>query len=242
MIHAIILDDELNAIETLRFELSSFPELVSVAAHFTDPFKAKLFLEDNLHINCLFLDIQMPLINGFDFLKSLALNRPLYTVFSTAHNQYALEALKMHAFDYLLKPVCGDDVQKTLTALSEVVLNKQMEKASESESAAGSKRAVKIYFQGKIILLEPHTILYCEASGSYTRIMLDDQKTLLVSQSIGEMEDQLPMDFFFRIHKSYLVNLSHITEFNTYDNIVTIHGGMQLPVARRKKNEFIERL
>ena len=112
MLEAVIVDDEIKALQSLSWELTNFSDEINVVASFTDPFEALNYLEVNTP-DCLFLDIEMPTMDGFQFIQKLK-NKDFPVVITTAYNQYAIKALKNEAIDYLLKPIDTDDLKDTI--------------------------------------------------------------------------------------------------------------------------------
>ena len=152
MIEAVIVDDEEKAVQSLGWELSHFSNEIVVVASFTNPFKALEYLESNTP-DCLFLDIEMPAMDGFQFIQKLQ-NKDLAIVITTAYNQYAIQALKNEAIDYLLKPIDADDLQETILKIrrhntSHLTVNR-LEKLLRSKNT--QSRKITVNTDGKLTL------------------------------------------------------------------------------------------
>lgn len=247
MLSVLILDDEPKAIEGLQWELSTFCPNVEVAATFTNPIEAQLFLKKN-SVDCIFLDIEMPQMDGFQFLDELP-NREFAVIITTAYDQYALHAIKERALDYLLKPIDSDDLVEAVKRvdkhkqssqindrLEEVLLNL----SSQANNKGGSR--IGFSFDGKILFLTSDEIIYCEGDGNYTNIYLEKGKKLLISQTLKKVEEKLPADEFFRVHNSYIINLSQVREYLKTDGYVVLMNEKKIPVSRNRKVFFLDKI
>jgi len=247
MIKAIIIDDEQLAIESLQWEIENFSTDVKIIETFTNP-KEAISGINYLKPDLVFLDIEMPEIDGFQLLQLLDYKN-FDLIITTAYNQYAIQAFKANAIDYLLKPVDPDDLlqaidrvktrqtNNTSTKNIENVLNKLVQKEMEDN------RKIPISVGNKIILVEPAQILYLKSDGSYTSVFLKDGEEYLVSKSIKFLEELLPKSHFFRIHKSYIVNVNEIIEFLKHGNgEVVLSNNKIIPVSRRHRQSILEAL
>jgi len=230
ILKSIIIDDELNAIKTLEWELSSFDSMVSVVDTFIDVKEAIDFLSYQAHnIDLVFLDIQMPAMNGFEFLERFT-GRNFEVIFVTAYDEYALQAIKEAAVDYLLKPVEPGELEKSLKK----VLAKTDKKRDEAKK-------ITIPLENKLIFLDPSDIIYCKSDGNYCEIH-SRQETYLLSKTLKFVEELLPPSVFFRIHQSYLINLNKVKSFDRSSSYVSLVNAVELPVSRSKREEFLYHL
>ncbi|HRZ77803.1 MAG TPA: LytTR family DNA-binding domain-containing protein, partial [Bacteroidales bacterium] len=191
-----------------------------------------------------FLDIEMPEENGFrlfDYFKSVDFE----VIFTTAYRNYAIEAIRVAALDYLLKPITFIDLRDSLARLERKAGNpKPQQRIEELLHQLGGKdeRYGKLAiptFDGYVMEKMNH-ILYCEADQNYTNIFTLRGDRIMVSKPLGYIEEQLPPALFFRIHKSYLVNLSFIRSYSRKDSShVVLENGEELPVATRRTEEFL---
>ncbi|WP_339660640.1 LytTR family DNA-binding domain-containing protein [uncultured Polaribacter sp.] len=244
MIKAVIIDDEPKAIQGLTWELSNFENELEVVATFTEPEKALIYLK-NSKIDCLFLDIEMPTMDGFQFLEKLE-NKDFAVVITTAYNEYAITALKNEAIDYLLKPIDTDDLADTISKIKKH--NARSFSADKFEDILlkfNNKlqhKKITITTDGKLIFLEPKDIFYVESDGNYSTLHLSHKKRIVVTKKLKEINDLLPADHFFRIHNSYIINLHKIKEFIKSDGYVILENNAKIPVSRQRKSEFLDML
>ena len=211
MLTAVIVDDEPKAIQSLNWELSNFDQQIKVVNTFTNPDQALEYLKDNVP-DCLFLDIQMPTMDGFQFLQKLD-NKNIAVIITTAYNEYAIKALKNDAIDYLLKPIDTDDLSLTVEKI------KRFKKTFSADviedilinfTNNNSKKKITINTDGKLLFLNVDDILFAESDGNYSTIYMTDKQKILVTKKLKEVNLLLPEHLFFRIHNSYIVNLSKI--------------------------------
>lgn len=244
MLEAVLVDDEAKALESLSWELTNLSDEVKVVAAFTDANEALEYLNINTP-DCLFLDIEMPIMDGFQFIRNLE-NKNFPVVITTAYNQYALKALKNEAVDYLLKPIDTDDLNDTLSKIkkfnSKTVTAERLEKILLNFNAKAINKKITINTDGKLLFLESDEILYAESDGNYSTIYLADGQKLVLTKKLKEVNMMLPSDSFFRIHNSYVVNLGKIKEFLKTDGYVILKSGHKIPVSRQKKSDFLDLL
>ncbi len=244
MIKAVIVDDEPKAIQSLIWELSNFDSEIEVVKTFTSPEEAIDYL-DNSELDCLFLDIQMPTMDGFQFLGKLS-NKDFAVVITTAYNEFAIKALKHDAIDYLLKPIDSDDLEETIKKVkkysSRLFNSNKIEEALVDFNAKFNKKKITINTDGKLIFLEADDILYVESDGNYCTIMLVSGPKIVITKKLKEMSALLPENQFFRIHNSYIINLKKIKEFIKSEGYVVMESNDKIPVARQRKSEFLDKL
>jgi two-component system LytT family response regulator len=244
MFKAVIVDDEPKAIQGLSWELTNFSDEIEITNTFTNPEDALIFLE-NHSPDCLFLDIQMPTMDGFQFLKKLK-NRDFAVVITTAYDEYAIKALKHEAIDYLLKPVDSDDLKDTISKIkkfkSRVVNSEKLEEILLNFNKNFQKKKITINTDGKLVFIESDKIIYVESDGNYSTLFLEDNSKMVLTKKLKEVNDLLPNDLFFRIHNSYIINLNKIKEFYKSEGYVVTTSNHKIPVARQRKSSFLEKL
>jgi len=242
-ISAIIIDDEQHARSNLRILLEDYcPNVTVVAeAQSADEAREQIALHNP---NLLFLDINMPGEDGFDLLNSLE-DKNFSVIFITAHNQFALKALKAGAIDYLEKPI---DIEQLMDAVSKIKVTendisdfntiKKMIQYYQHETTTGT---IAIPTLTGYEIIKTSDIVRLEADESYTKIFLADGKKCVSSMTIARYEKVLNENVFFRVHKSHIINTKyHLKEFNRQDgNIAIMDNGSAIPVSRRKVTEFI---
>jgi len=210
---AILIDDEKNSRESLRKKIETHCPTVSILAECANGIEG-LSAINQFHPEIVFLDIEMPHMNGFTMLEQLA-ERDFDLIFTTAFNQYAINAIRFSALDYLVKPV---DVSELVQAVSRVIEkpnkihNQQqldiLQQFFRQQKSAPDRIAVAVNSGLEIIQLSQ--ILYLEAEGNYTNIHLFESRPLLSSKTLKDFEDILPESQFCRIHNASLVNIQYI--------------------------------
>ena len=246
MINAVIIDDEPNCIVALQHDLDMFCPQVNVL-DICDSGKAGIIAIKKYDPDLIFLDIDMPLMNGFDMLEQLGHIRNFQVIFTTAYDQFVLKAIRASALDYLLKPIDGHDLADAVDRAEQNKPGKQPDLRIDNliANTALPERHQKIALPNSngYEFLDPAEISYCIAEGSYTTIVLADDRRILISRSLGETAHMLPADIFERIHHSVIVNLSMIKQFKK-DNgfFVVMSNGNKLSVARSRKQSLLFRL
>lgn len=247
MIRAVIIDDEPKAIQSLKWELSNFENDIEVVATFSIPEEALEFLPKN-DIDCLFLDIEMPTMDGFQFLEKLT-HKDFATVITTAYNEYAIKAFKKEAIDYLLKPIDTDDLEDTIQKIKKYKkANKNNEESEKIEkillnfNEKISQKKITVNTDGKLVFLDPNDILFLESDGNYCTIHTNNNKKIVLTKKLKEVGAKLPDEQFFRVHNSYIINLGRIKEYLKSDGYVILEDNHKIPVSRQKKSEFLDKL
>ncbi len=246
MLKIILIDDESKSLTSLEWELTNFCNDIEVIGKFTNPVEALSFLKTNA-VDCIFLDIEMPQMDGFQFLDKIN-EKDFAVVFTTAYDQYAIKAIKERALDYLLKPIDSDDLKITLDRVYEFKKSNQLNKTLEdsllkiSKSNDGLSRKVSIPIDGKLIFLRTQEIIYCKSDGNYCTIFLENKEKLFLTKKLKEVEDLLSFDCFFRVHNSYLINLEKVKEYFKTDGYVVLTNNKKIPVSRNRKNNFLDRV
>jgi len=247
MIRTILIDDEPSAVNVLALLLKKYwKNEIEIVAKSNSPEEGISLIKKHKP-DLVFLDIEMPNISGLDLLKSFS-NPEFRVVFVTAHDTYAVEAFKLSAIDYLLKPVDSDDIMRTVMKIKNDISQNpnplsqqisQLEKILYAHQSSGAK--IGISMADKVIFIQISDIIYCEASGSYTKVYLLDGTKLLSSKSIGSFDNILSYHKFFRIHHSFLINLDKIKEFHRHSGgVVIMVNKVQLEVSQRKHKDFLE--
>ncbi|MDO6674074.1 LytTR family DNA-binding domain-containing protein [Tenacibaculum sp. 1B UA] len=245
MLRAVIVDDEPKAIQGLSWELSTFENDIEVIETFTIAEKAIKFINEN-SIDCLFLDIEMPTMDGFQLLEKLE-NKDFAIIITTAYNEYAIKALKNQAIDYLLKPIDSDDLEETIGRVKQHYKKnnntEKVEKILSSFNRKFNRRKITINTDGKLVFLSQDEILFVESDGNYSTIYTTgSNKKIVVTKKLKEINLLLPEDHFFRIHNSYIINLNKIKEFLKSDGYVVLENNHKIPVSRQRKSDFLEKL
>lgn len=244
MINVVIVDDEQKAIQSFAWELSSFSKDINIMESFTDPEQALDFLEHTTP-DCLFLDIQMPTMDGFQFLDRLK-TRDFAIVITTAYDEYAIKALKHEAIDYLLKPIDTDDLKETIKKIkkynSRIKGASKLKQVFEDFRKTQYSKKVSLNTDGKLIFLNIDEIIFVESDGNYSTIYMDNNHKKVVTKKLKEVNSILPDHLFFRIHNSFIINLNKIKEYIKTDGYVIMDSNHKIPVARQRKSDFLEKL
>lgn len=241
---AILVDDEPDGIKTLQKMLGLHCPSVSIAATCNSAVAARQQI-DALKPDVVFLDIQMPGKSGIDMIAELA-SRNFEIIFVTAHNEYMLQALQYSAADYLLKPVDEDRLTEAVERAEKRLQEGKKEELTEtllyniSKAGQPSEMRLCLPTMKGFMILKLEDIVYCEAERSYTIFHLEDKKTVTVSKPLIEYENILDNTHFFRIHKSFLINLRHVKEYQRGEGgTVIMSNNAEIEVSRRKKEQFL---
>jgi DNA-binding LytR/AlgR family response regulator len=227
----IIVDDEPLARKGIRMLMDKTPGL-EPAGEFGDAEAAALFLSGN-KVDLIFLDIQMPGMNGIEFAKTIGYKT--LVIFTTAYTEYALDSYEVDAIDYLVKPVSLPRFQRAVTKaknyielLSEEVKNRLETVKDDYIFIKADRKIIRIYF---------NDILFIEGLKDYVIIHTQEQKiTALIN--LKAINSQLPDSIFFRVNKSYIVNTGHISSLNSYDIQIGRH---EIPIGNTYRDDFFER-
>ena len=229
MIRCMAIDDEPLALQQIATYIGKVPFL-ELTAQCQSAVEARQFLENDT-VDAIFCDINMPDLNGMDFVKSLT--TPPLIVFTTAYAEYAVEGFKVAAVDYLLKPFGLQDFQRAANRLQE-----RLESPSSLLSPLSSKNANVIFLKSdyRIIKVAINDIRYIEAMSEYLKVHLrNEQKPITTLLSMKKIEERLPHNFM-RIHRSYIVNLDDIREVNK--NRVILDADTYLPIGDIYRENF----
>lgn len=243
MINAIIIDDEAKGRLALREKLSAYCPQIKVLAEATNGQEAIMLIQHHKP-QLIFLDIEMPRMNGFEMLNELP-EKNFHIIFTTAYDQYAIKAIKYAAFDYLLKPI---DIEELRTAVSKIDTqgNNQTKKQVEllSQNMQQPKKQLSklaIPTLDGLLFYNISDIIHLEANSNYTNIYLINKIKITASKTLKEFEELLPDDIFFRTHHSHLINLNYIKRYIKGDGgQIELQNGSYVDVSRRKKDEFLK--
>ena len=231
-IKAIIIDDEPKGIDILNERLNLLFPHIQIIGTFTD-WKKGLEVLHTTPVDIVFLDVSMPEKTGVDFLK-LFPSLPFQVIFVTAHSEFAMEAIKFSAAGYVLKPI--DDYELSFA------VNKAIEKIKEGKNvqqqpAANNKRKIGVPNIKGIDYLNIDDILYFESVNKYTKVVTKEY-SIMSSYNLGEFKKIIDDTIFFQAHRSYIVNLNHVTRYETSGSIV-MEDNMQIPVSKSLRNDFV---
>jgi len=245
MINAIIIDDEQHSCKTLAALLERYCPEVKVLATCTNGIEGLQAIR-RLNPSLVFLDVEMPRMNGFEMLEQLS-EVNFHLIFVTSYDAYALKAIRFSAIDYLLKPVDREELQKAVqkvTQRMEAPLPDQLRIILDKMQHPNS-RSVKIALPTMegLQMINTDSIITCEANDNYTTLMLKNKRKLVVSCTLKSIEELLEDHSFTRVHRSYLVNLNEIEKFVKADGgYLVMSDGEQIYISRNKKEELLKKL
>lgn len=241
MLKIVIIDDEKNALEALEWKLNKYIENISVLVCQSPILGIETI--NTTKPDLVFLDIQMPEMDGFTVLEKVTY-KGFQVIFTTAHDEFALKAIKVSALDYLLKPVDKDElitaVEKA-TATSNVALESKLQNLLSSLNKQTHK--INISADGKIYLLEQDDVVMLKSDKSYTTIYLKDKSKIVVSKTLKEVEKKFDFNQFYRVHNSYLINTNHVKEYlKSFGGELIMSNGLTASISRNKKTELLTKL
>uniref|UniRef100_UPI00321780A4 LytR/AlgR family response regulator transcription factor n=1 Tax=uncultured Draconibacterium sp. TaxID=1573823 RepID=UPI00321780A4 len=250
--NAIIVDDEINLQETLEILIHRNCPEINVVGKAKSAAEGRELLKEN-EIHLIFLDISMPKETGFDFLASIP-KENYVVIFTTAYEEYALKAIKANAIDYLLKPIDTIELKTAVNKATSLLALRSQKKETEKiynesldnlteQIKSGQSHFTKITVVEKFgyRVVELNSIRFLEADSNYTIIHLSSLDKIVSTKTLGEYEKFLDPNTFFRIHKSYIINLNYLKGYSSYQGYFAIlDDNTKLSISRRRFNEFRE--
>jgi two-component system LytT family response regulator len=238
-LNAIIVEDEKTSRDILSNYLQKYCPNVNILGEAANVEEALVLIRNN-DLDLVFLDVEMPYGNAFDLLDKVG-DRTFETVFVTAYNHYAIDALNAHATYYLMKPISIDELIKAVDYVVEI---KTKEDALQDEVLVPKTNSVNgkitIPLQDGFEVIETDNILYCKADDNYTEIFLNTNKKKLVSKTLKYFEDALLSHNFARVHKSYLINVNHVVKYvKGKGGYVILNSGKEIMVSASKKSDLL---
>ena len=244
MINAILVDDELHCLETLSILLKEYCPDVKVAEQCSSA-QAALDAIEKLKPSVLFLDIEMPGMNGFELLEKIDnINFPI--IFTTSYNQYAIKAIRFSALDYLLKPIDSEDLVVAVNKVMRITHPPSSEQLNmlmniiQNKGTGFSKVAVPTA-EG-FELIHANEIVYCEADDNYTYFFLKNKSKIVACRTLKEVEEQLEsFSSFARVHHSYIVNLNEVSKYVLGEGgYLLMSTGSTVNVSRSRKEALLK--
>ncbi len=243
MINVVVVDDEPYACQSMVMLLKKHcPELNIIAACTSSIEAAKLIREKKPQV--VFLDIEMPHMNGFELLEFLA---PIdfHVIFTTSYDQYAIKAIRFSALDYLLKPVDMDELKAAVKKLSDRLPSSMPQQLDLLRSQLQQPRPlanrIALPTQEGLQLIAVNSIICCNASSNYTTFILKEKQKLIVSRTLREIEEMLEEHQFLRVHHSHLVNLDEIRTYTRGEGgSLTMSDGTEVDVSRSRKETLLK--
>jgi two-component system LytT family response regulator len=240
---AILIDDELNSLQNLQLKIQEFCPGIKVVAQTQRPEDAILLIQQHKP-DVVFLDIEMPRMSGFKMLEQVP-DLDFEIIFITAYNHYAINAIRISAFDYLVKPVSIRDLQQTVERLGHFAQKKLGERAEILKRNLANPRTqedqIAIPTSDGLEFIQIGQIIRIESSSNYSKLILQSGQHLLVTRQLKDFEELLSDYRFYRIHHSHLINLRYIAKYVRGDGgQVTMRNGDIIDVSRRKKEVFLK--
>ncbi|MCF2488051.1 LytTR family DNA-binding domain-containing protein [Dyadobacter sp. CY347] len=239
MLKAAILDDEIRGSRLLAQKLAVFESELQVVGIFNEPGLAVNAITD-LDVDVLFLDVQMPGMNGFQFLEKLG-SFNFEVIFTTAYDSYTLEALRLSAVDYLLKPVEEEELQTAIARLQKRIAEKVAYKHIKVEKKPNNRLALPTA-EG-VYIVERANIIRIEAMSNYSVFLLSDAKKIVVSKTLKDYEVALQESFFMRVNRSVIVNLDFVVKYRKGDGgTLELSDGAEIEVSPQRKEALLSML
>jgi two-component system LytT family response regulator len=240
---AILIDDELSSLQNLQQKLIEFCPDVEIIATAQKPEEAILLIRQHKP-DVIFLDIEMPRMNGFRMLDELG-EFDFDIIFTTAYNHYAVDAIRISAFDYLMKPVAIKDLQGAVERLAKHRQLQTKDKLDVLRQSLSPNRSqeekIAVPTNEGLEFIPIKSILHIESSSNYSKLFFLEGKSILVTKLLKEFEDLLLPYQFFRVHNSHLINLKYIKKYIRGEGgQVIMQNGDVIDVSRRKKDEFLK--
>ncbi|HYG49775.1 MAG TPA: LytTR family DNA-binding domain-containing protein [Flavobacteriales bacterium] len=242
--NCIIVDDDNNCIKALGGILTDYVPTVKIAGTANTIAEAvKLVHAGNLDV--VFLDVEIQDEVGFDLFKFIPAPK-FEVVFTTAHEKYMMKAIKSSCFDYLLKPIDIQELVNTIARMeakkNQALFTAQRAEALMNNVAGTNKKVAKLAVPVRdgMQLINVPAIVYLEGDAKYTTLYLDNGERYVSSKNIGEFEEMLDAELFFRCHRSWIVNLKHVAKYLKQDNQVMLTNNKLIDVSVRKKDEFLK--
>ncbi len=233
--NAVIIDDEEDGRKIMSLLLERYCPSVNVSAVIGDGVEAFEYLQQH-NPDIVFLDIEMPRLSGFDLLKQLG-NFTFKVIFVTAYDRYMLHAIKVAAFDYLIKPVDKDELINSVERLQ----NLETQEQDDNINTVGNKLIVPIGNGYEFLDIEE--IIRCESSDNYCFIFMNDGRKLHISKTLKYIEELLPSEQFLRVHSKYLIKISAIKKYVRSDGgFFELIDNSTHPISRNKKDEVLKKL
>lgn len=245
MIKAIIIDDEQNCIDALVADIAKYCSNVEIVAECVSGKEGILSIKKHKP-RLIFLDVEMPWMNGFEMLELLD-NIDFCIIFTTAYDKFAAKAFRICAVDYLLKPIDAEDLKAAVFKAEEKILTSagvvNIHNLLHNIKQPPPQQKIALPNRDGYEFVHVNSILYCGAEGAYTKIVFNDKHSLLISRTLGDIEEMLPGEIFIRIHHSTIVNLNAVTHFIRADGgYLVMNSNEKLMVSKARREVLLERM
>lgn len=238
-LNTIIIDDEDDAVKLLTLELGKMQDRIRLQASFTNPEDALQYIKTKTP-DLVFLDIEMPHLNGFELLNNLhEIN--FSVVFITAYDKFAIKAFRYQALDYITKPIDADLLKEAIEKASRQKINNEQLKELNHTRKFNTISKIAIPGSKGLHFIALKEICCIEASDNYANIYLANGHKMMCNRSLKEMEQLLDEEIFFRIHRQYIVNLEQVTQLSKTEGLLTLSNNMTVSVSREQKDKLMLR-
>jgi two-component system, LytTR family, response regulator len=244
MLTAVIIDDEVNGVKSLELLIAKYTPRLKLVGSTTSSVEGVDLIND-LKPDIVFLDIKMPVLDGFELLQKLSYKN-FYLIFTTAHHEFGLRALKQNATDYLLKPIGSDYIKEAVVRIeTKIRLKQQAPDIMQLVADLMKIKNLKVTLNCKksVEFVVPSEIVYIEADRGSTKVLLRNMELVEVMRPLKEYEMQLcdKEQNFIRIHNSYIININFVSRYLKDDGgYVVMQGKKKIPVSKLKKDEFLK--
>ncbi|MBC7920192.1 MAG: response regulator [Ferruginibacter sp.] len=238
----ILIDDEPDCVRLLNLQLTDHCPQVQIVAQCTSS-EEGLDLIRSLRPDVVFLDIEMPRLNGFQLLARVE-EINFSVIFVTAYNEFALKAFRFSALDYLLKPIDTPDLLAAVAKAEQRqrVDQRQLDLLRLQHQSGQYPQKLAVHHQGGVVFLELKHVVYCESDSNYTKVVLADGKQYLLTKTLREVQEFLEERNFLRVHRQYLINLDHIKMFVKGEgHYLVMSNEANIPVSKNQKNRLLQR-
>ncbi len=245
MIRSIVIDDEHHCVKALVKDLQQHCPSIELADTCYSAKEGIMAIKKH-HPDLIFLDIEMPWMNGFEMLEIIG-DVSFSIIFTTAHDEFAAKAFRISAVDYLLKPIDANDlkiaVQKVEKKMDENSSLQHITNLLRNIRQPSSEHKIALPQREGYEFINIPSIIYCEAEGAYTKVFISERKPMLISRTLGDVEELLPPEIFQRIHHSTLINITYVSQFLRSDGgYIVLKTGEKLSVSKAKKEMLMARL
>ena len=245
MIKGIIIHDEQHCIDALATDIAKNCSNVEVAAKCTSA-KEGVFAIKKHKPRLIFLDVEMPWMNGFEMLEMID-HIDFCIIFTTAYDKFAAKAFRISAVDYLLKPIDAEDLKAAVHKAEEKILSSEgainIQNLLHNIKQPAQQQKIALPNRDGYEFAQVNSILYCGAEGAYTKVVFNDKHSLLISRTLGDIEEMLPHEIFIRIHHSTIVNINAVTHYiRTDGGYVVMNTNDKLMVSKARKEALLQRL
>lgn len=234
-IRTIIIDDEKNSRDNTRMILNKYFSEIEIIGEAEDGIQGRKLIAD-LGPDLVFLDVNMPELNGLEMLESIPeKDKNFYVIFLTAYGDYTIQAIRAGAIDYLMKPLMKDELMQAIKRVSKFI-----EEKKNTDGASNNTNKLMVSHSKGFTLLDFNEIIMLEAAGNYTDFYLTGKRKIISSRTLKDYEEILDKQNFYRVSRSAIVNLMHIKEYNSSDEKLMLTDSYEIHISRSKWAEFSE--